>query len=86
MLDNVDMTLEFIKLGVAVGLLAIGYIVGRTGLTQSLSDIKTDISNIKNWIKPSVPTQVVTIPTPVATTQTGVTATVVANPAAVKVG
>jgi hypothetical protein len=85
MLDNMDMTLEFIKLGVAVGLLGLGYAVGRTGLTQSITDMKTDISNIKNWIKPSVQTTTV-IPTSVATTQTGVTATVVSNPASIKVG
>jgi hypothetical protein len=85
MLDNVDMTLESIKLGVAVGLLGVGYMVGRTGLTQSLADIKTDISNIKNWIKPSVQTTTV-VPVATSTTQAGVTNTAAVNPTAIKVG
>jgi hypothetical protein len=86
MFSNTDMTLEFIKLGVAVGLLGIGYMVGRTGLTQSLTDIKTDISNIKNWIKPSVQTPTSPITATVVTTPAGNPTAVVTNPTAVKVG
>jgi hypothetical protein len=86
MLENTDMTLEFIKLGVAVGLLGLGYAVGRTGLTQSITDMKTDISNIKNWIRPSVTQTATVIPTPVSTATTTVVSTTVANPAAIKVG
>lgn len=54
---------------VDVVLLGIGYIVGRVGFSASITDMKNDISTIKNWIDPSVATVKITQPvavTPVA--------------------
>src|ERR1700692_52224 len=87
MLSSTDVTLELIKLGLVIGLIGLGYIVGRTGLSKSISDIKTDISNIKNWIQPSVkaPTPL-DLPVTISTTPAGYPNPAVGNTTAVKVG
>jgi hypothetical protein len=84
---STDVTLELIKLGLVIGLIGLGYIVGRTGLSKSISDIKTDISNIKNWIQPSVkaPTPI-DLPVTISTTPASYPNPVAGNTTAVKVG
>lgn len=60
-------------------LLGIGYIVGRTGISTAITDIKNDISSIKNWINPTQTTTVVATPASPSPTvvSTGTTNTVV---------
>jgi len=56
-------------------LLGIGYLVGRTGISGTITDIKNDIAAIKNWIDPSKTTTVVTTASPVTPTVSATTTT-----------
>jgi len=67
-MPDFNITLELFKLALALGLLGIGYMVGRAGIPGTITDIKNDISTIKNWIDPTKTTTVVGTPATVVPT------------------